>query len=108
MREKRKKKLNWGVAGCGRITEFSFVPTVSLLTKSYISAVYSHSLQRAQSIAAKTVSAKAFNNFDEFISRDFDAVYIAGANDTHYEQVIKAAKAGKHILCEKPVAMTSL
>ncbi len=107
MEKKLVKKIRWGVAGCGRITENSFVPAVNQLKKSSLAAVYSHNLKRARFIASKTQGAKAFDDFDEFLAADFDALYVASANDDHYEQVLKAAKAGKHILCEKPLAMTA-
>ncbi len=107
MRRGIMKKLRWGVAGCGRITENSFVPVINQLKKSELAAVYSHSLNRAKIIAAKAPNASAFNDYDEFLRQDFQAVYIASANDNHYEQVIKAAKAGKHVLCEKPLALNS-
>ncbi len=102
-----RKKLRWGVAGCGNITENSFVPTINQLKKSSLTAVYSRNAERARFIASKTVAATPYNNFDKFLAHDFDAVYIASENDLHYEQVIKAAKAGKHILCEKPLALNS-
>ncbi len=107
MKKKLLKKLRWGVAGCGRITENSFLPAVNQLKRSSLVAVYSHNKKRAAEIASKSVAAKPFDDYGKFLAEDFDAVYIASANDDHYEQVIKAAKAGKHILCEKPMALTS-
>ncbi len=107
MRKGMMKKLRWGVAGCGRITENSFIPAVNQLKKSTLAAVYSHGIERAKFIAAKVPAAAAYDDFDEFIAQDFDALYVASANDDHYEQVIKAARAGKHVLCEKPLALTS-
>lgn len=102
------KKLKWGVAGLGRYAELTFIPTLALLRKSTLNAVYSHNAARAQSIADKFGVDDHFNNFDKFLKSDIDAVYISSANFHHYEQVIKAAKAGKHILCEKPIAMDSV
>lgn len=103
----RGKKLTWGVAGCGHFTEAAFLPTFQLLKKSRLLAIYSSSEKRAKSIANKFGVANAYNDFDEFLKADFKAVYIGSANNNHYEQVIKAAQAGKHILCEKPLALTT-
>jgi xylose dehydrogenase (NAD/NADP) len=101
------KKLKWGVAGLGRYAEFTFIPTLSLLRKSSLHSLFSNNAERAQSIADKFGVTDHFSNFDEFLKSDIDAVYISSANFHHYDQVIKAAKAGKHVLCEKPIAMDS-
>ncbi len=101
------KKIQWGVSGCGKITEHSFVPAVQHLKRSQIKSVYSNSIERAKRIATKSLTAKAFDDFDEFLKSDFEILYIASSNELHYEQAIKAAKAGKHIFCEKPMALNS-
>jgi predicted dehydrogenase len=101
------KKLKWGVAGCGRFTEFSFIPALHLLRKSTLNSVFSNSPQRAKFIGEKFGIQDKFSNYDEFLNSNIDAVYIASANAHHYEQVIMAAKAGKHVLCEKPLSITS-
>jgi len=100
-------KLRWGVAGGSKITENKFLPAMKVLKRSSLAAIYSSSPERAKFLASESATALPFSNFDEFISGDFDVVYIAGSNDTHFSQVIKAAEAGKHVLCEKPVAMTA-
>jgi predicted dehydrogenase len=102
------KKLKWGVAGLGRFAEFTFMPTLALLRKSTLNSVFSNNPERAQSMADKFGVPNHFNNYDEFLKSDIDAVYISSANWHHYDQVIRAAKAGKHILCEKPIALTSM
>jgi predicted dehydrogenase len=102
------KKLKWGVAGLGRYAELTFIPTLSLLRKSTLNSVFSNNPERAQSIADKFGVPNHYGNFEEFLNSDIDAVYISSANFHHYDQVIKAAKAGKHILCEKPIAMDSM
>lgn len=101
------RKLKWGVAGCGNYVETSFLPVLSLVQRSKLISVFSHDIKRAEFIAGKFGAQKYSNNFQEFIKSDFDIVYIAGANVNHYEQVIESAKAGKHVVCEKPVAMNS-
>lgn len=101
----RGKRLTWGIAGCGYFTENTFLPTFQLLKKSKTQAIYSSSDERARKLGAKFGISKSFSNFDEFLKEDFRVLYIGSVNYHHYEQVIKAAKAGKHILCEKPMAL---
>jgi predicted dehydrogenase len=100
-------KLRWGVAGCGKFSESSFIPTLGMIRKAKLNSVFSHNLTRAKSIAQKFSASKFFNNYDEFLQSDIDAVYIGSSNVDHYEQVIDAAKAGKHILCDKPMSVTA-
>ncbi len=107
MRRIRNKKLIWGVAGTGRIVEHSFLPAINFLKRSTVASIYGHNLHRAKLLATKTPNATAFDDFDKFLEQDFDVLYVASSNDYHYEQVLKAAKKGKHILCEKPLALTS-
>ena len=106
-KESRIKKVKWGAAGCGRFTEFSFIPALEFLRKSVINSVYSGSASRAKQVADKYGIPNHFNNYDEFLKSDINAVYIGSINSNHYGQVIKAAEAGKNILCEKPLGMTS-
>jgi predicted dehydrogenase len=101
------KKLKWGVAGCGKFTEESVIPTFRMLRRSSLNSVFSNNGQRAQYIVEKFGLPSGFSNYDDFLSSDIDAVYIGSANADHYPQVLRAAKAGKHILCEKPLAITS-
>ena len=106
-KESRIKKVKWGAAGCGRFTEFSFIPALEFLRKSVINSVYSGSASRAKQVADKYGVPNYFNNYDDFLKSDINAVYIGSINSNHYGQVIKAAEAGKNILCEKPLGMTS-
>lgn len=102
------KKLKWGVAGLGRFSEDAFLPAIQHLRKSKVISVFSHSFNRAKSVATKFGILNYFDNYDEFLKSDIDAVYIGSSNDRHYEQAVKAAKKGKHIFCEKPLAMNSI
>ena len=101
------EKLKWGVAGCGRYADSTFIPTVHLIRKSKLQSVYSSSSERATDVAQRHGIPFYFSDFDEFLKSDIDAVYISSANADHYKQVIKAAEAGKNILCEKPLALNS-
>jgi predicted dehydrogenase len=101
------KKLKWGVAGCGRFSEHTFIPTIKFLRRSSVHSFYSHNLNRAKELAELSGAFGYFDNYDEFLKSDIDCVFIASVNSHHYEQVTKAAEAGKNILCEKPLAITS-
>lgn len=101
------KKLKWGISGCGRFAENSFLPAVRLTRKSTVVSLYSRDKNRAKTLGEKFGVQNSFDNYDEFLKSDIDAVFVSSANSHHYEQVIKAAKAGKNILCEKPLALTS-
>ena len=102
-----KSKLKWGVAGLGRFAEHAFMPTISLLRRSIVNSVFSNDINRAKNISGKFGIKSRFNNYDEFLKSDINTVYISSANSFHYEQVIKAARSGKNILCEKPLALNS-
>jgi len=106
-RIKKTKKLKWGVAGCGNFTENTFIPTLLLLKRSVLTSIYSSKLERAKFIANKFSASSYFDDYKEFLKQDFDVLYIGSANYNHYWQVIEAAKAGKHILCDKPLSLTS-
>lgn len=101
------KKLKWGIAGCGKFAEQTFIPTMKLLRKSNLNSLFSNDISRAKFLANKFGVSRHFNNYNEFLQSDIDVVYISSTNADHYKQVIEAAKAGKHILCEKPLAVTS-
>ena len=101
------KKLRWGVAGCGRFAEHTFIPTVKFLRRSVVHSFFSHNLNRAKGLAEKSGASGYFDNYDEFLKSDIDCVFVSSVNAHHYEQVIKAAEAGKNILCEKPIALNS-
>lgn len=100
-------KLKWGAAGCGRYAEHTFIPTIKFLRRSVVQSFFSHSLNRAKELAEKSGATGYFDNYDEFLKSDIDCVFISSVNAQHHEQVIKAAQAGKHILCEKPMALSS-
>jgi predicted dehydrogenase len=102
-----RKKLKWGVAGLGKYSEQTFIPALLLCRKSKLNSVFSNTPERAKAIAEKYAVPGYCSDYDEFLKSDIQAVYVGSANDAHKEYVIKAAKAGKHILCDKPLALSS-
>ena len=107
MAARRAKRLKWGVAGLGKFAEGTFIPTLQMVKKGQLTSVYSSSKKRAKFIAEKFAAPNYFDDFDNFLKSDIEALYISSANSDHHWQVIKAAEAGKHILCEKPLALNS-
>jgi len=101
------KKVKWGVAGCGRFAENNFLPASKLLRRSSVVSLYSRDISRSKALSQKFGVQNYFDNYDEFLKSDINAVFVSSPNAHHYEQVIKAARAGKNILCEKPLALSS-
>lgn len=102
------KKIKWGIAGCGRFAENSFLPATRLLRKSSVVSLYSRDINRSKFLSQKFGVQNYFDDYDQFLKSDIDAVCISSPNAHHYEQVVKAAKAGKNIFCEKPIALNSI
>lgn len=100
-------KFKWGIAGLGNFAVSSVIPAIKSIPRTRIVSVYSHSFNRAKEVADTFSIKEYYNDYEKFLKCDFDAVYITSANQYHYEQVILAAKAGKHIICEKPLALNS-
>ncbi len=101
------RKLKWGVAGCGSFLENVFLPSLQVVKRSRLISVYSHNIDRAHEIAVKFGAPNFFDDYQKFLNSNIDAVYISSSNSDHYYQVIEAAKAGKHVFCERPIALNS-
>jgi predicted dehydrogenase len=105
------RKIGYCVVGLGRISMRHFMPAVKMSNKSKITALVSGHRDKAERMAADygvlSSSIYSYENYDEIAKNpDIDAVYIALPNSMHAEYSIRAAKAGKHVLCEKPMAIS--
>ncbi len=103
-----EKKIGYAVIGLGRIAGH-FMPGAGLTSNSQITALVSGHRDKADRIAAQygipATSIYSYENFDSITdNKSVDAVYVALPNSMHAEYTIRAAKAGKHVLCEKPMA----
>jgi len=101
------KKLRWGITGCGYYAEHTFIPALENMRRSNLISLYSHKKKRAHELAKKSGAKGYFSDYDEFLNSGINCVYVGSVNSDHYEQVIKAARAGKHILCEKPLSINT-
>lgn len=100
--------VRWGILGAARIADGAIIPG---LVKSAVCeplAIGARSVERARTMADRHGIQRAYGSYEEVLADpDVEAVYIALPNHLHVEWTRKAAKAGKHVLCEKPAAMTA-
>lgn len=102
------KKIKWGVIGCGGIADRRTIPGLLLAENAECVAVMDKNLEVAKLVGEKYQIAKVYDNEAELLKQaDIDAVYIATPVFCHKEQVFAVADAGKHILLEKPMGITS-
>ena len=95
-----------GIIGCGRIAQERHLPEYEENTDAQIVGVYDLNQDRAREIAKK-YGAKAYASYEELLDdAQIDAVSVCSSNNTHAEISIAALNAGKHVLCEKPMAVT--
>ena len=99
--------INWGVIGCGGIAYRRTIPGMIKAENSRLIAVMDSDPTAAKKVQSEFGTEYAFDSIDRLLAIDeIDAVYIASPVFCHKEQVIAAAKAGKHILLEKPMGLT--
>jgi predicted dehydrogenase len=94
--------IRWGFLGAGSIATKALTPAVHAAKNATLQAVASRDVIRSQSLEPVKVHATYQDLLDD---PDIDAVYISLANHQHCEWSIRALQAGKHVLCEKPIAM---
>lgn len=102
------KKVKWGVIGAGGIADRRTIPGMLLADNAELVAVMEVNMELAEKIRAKHNAKKAYDNIDALLAdEEIEAVYIASPVVYHKEQAFKAAAAKKHILLEKPLALSS-
>jgi predicted dehydrogenase len=102
------KKIRWGVLGAARIARTKVIPAMQRAQEGEVTALASRSLETARAAAAALGIPKAYGSYEELLADpDVDAVYIPLPNHLHVPWSIKAAEAGKHVLCEKPIALSA-
>lgn len=101
-----QRKLRWGIIGCAGIAIRSVIPGIQQSERGEVVAVASRDESKAKQTAEKLGIPKAYGSYEALLADgEIDAVYIPLPNHLHKEWTIRAAEAGKHVLCEKPFSM---
>ena len=100
-----QKKIRIGIIGTGRIAS-RFIPEAETIEEVEVTSIFNPRLSSAREFAEKYGIANAVDQLNEFLS-EVDAAYIAAPHDTHVSYARQALSAGKHVLCEKPMAFTA-
>lgn len=100
------KKFRWGILSTASIARRAMIPALQASPMAEVTAVASRDGKRAMRLAGKMNIPKAYGDYQALLEDpEIDAVYIPLPNHLHKPWSIKAAQAGKHILCEKPLAL---
>ncbi len=98
--------LRFGILSTAKIAYEHLVPAIQQSKNCTVSAIASRELKKAQKFAAGFSIPHAYGSYDALLKSDeIDAIYIPLPSSQHVEWAIKAADAGKHVLCEKPIAL---
>ncbi|CAN7266171.1 Gfo/Idh/MocA family protein [Pararhizobium sp. LjRoot238] len=98
--------LRFGILSTAKIGRELVVPSIQDAENCVVTAIASRDLSKAREMADRFSVPHAFGSYEEMLASDLiDAVYIPLPTSQHVEWTIKAADAGKHVLCEKPIAL---
>jgi predicted dehydrogenase len=100
------RPLRWGLLGTARINRH-LIPAIRATGRSAVYAVASRSAGRAASYAAEWNIPQSLPSYDALLDSDIDVVYVPLPNSLHVPWTVRALEAGKHVLCEKPLALSA-
>lgn len=103
-----KPAVRWGILGCGSIAQHAICPAIRWSSLSSLRAIASRDAVDAETKAREVQAPRAYGSYQGLLDDpEIDAVYIGLPNGLHEEWTLRAAAAGKHVLCEKSLALTS-
>jgi predicted dehydrogenase len=101
------EKIRWGILSTARIGTEHVIPGIAASRYGIVSAISSRDLATAQQVGSRLGIARAYGSYEELLADpEVDAVYNPLPNHLHIAWSVKALEAGKHVLCEKPLAPT--
>lgn len=102
------QKIRWGVLGVAKIAVEKVIPAMQRGERCEIAGLASRSLDKAREAAGRLGIARAYGSYEELLAdSEIDAIYNPLPNHLHVSWSIRALEAGKHVLCEKPVALSA-
>ena len=102
------KKIHWGILSTAKIGIEKVIPAMQQGKHCEMAAIASRTQESARETAINLKIPKSYGSYQELLDdTSIDAVYIPLPNHMHVPWTIKALAAGKHVLCEKPIAMTA-
>ena len=101
------KKIRWGVLGVAKIATTKVIPAMQLASNLEVAAIASRDLNKARAAAEQLGIPQAYGSYEELLKDpSIDAIYNPLPNHLHVPMSIRAAEAGKHVLCEKPIGLS--
>ena len=102
----QEKVIKWGILGTAWIAKERLIPAILMAKNAELLAIASRDEEKAKKLAKSYHIPRTYGSYEELLEDpDIDAVYIPLPNHLHAEWTIRAAEAGKHVLCEKPAAI---
>ena len=102
------RRVRWGVLGCARIAVGKVLPAMQRGSWCTVAAIASRDRGRADEAARALGIARAYGSYDDLLADpSIEAIYNPLPNHLHVPWTIRAAEAGKHVLCEKPIALSA-
>jgi 1,5-anhydro-D-fructose reductase (1,5-anhydro-D-mannitol-forming) len=99
--------VGWGIIGAGKLADIAIAPAIVHHDDSHLVAVCGRDIGRAEEFAGRHGGERAYDDYAQFLTDPgVDVVYIATPNNLHRSQVVAAVEAGKHVLVEKPMALS--
>jgi predicted dehydrogenase len=108
MSSDRLKKVKWGILGSSKIGRTKVLPAMQQGEMSEVAAIASRDLAKAKAEAFSLGIPKAYGSYEELLADpEIEAIYNPLPNDLHVPWSTRAAEAGKHVLCEKPIGLNA-
>jgi predicted dehydrogenase len=101
------KKIRWGILGVAKIATVKVIPAMQRASNLEVAAIASRDLSKARAAAEQLGIPQAYGSYEELLADpSIDAIYNPLPNHLHVPWSIRAAEAGKHVLCEKPIGLS--
>ena len=103
----QKESFGWGLIGASTIAREWMIPAINAQPDSQVVAVMSSSAERGKQYASNNNIPRSYTSIDALLADpEVDVIYISTTNEKHKNETLLCAQAGKHVLCEKPLALT--